>query len=318
MRLAKSASIGYRTSLLRRSEIRSDRARVSALMVDKNSLFLPMHDSQPLVNGRLCPQFVSFDQCTPEKFGDWVFVGTAHGRHYFVVDVSASKPASSTDELGLFDAGQTTHPDFPDGFFLNLRLVLPTLEDSHLIEIVSTGKAVLGWHQTHQFCARCGTQTIAQNAGWSRSCPQCHAEHFPRNDPVVLMLVTSGNNILLGRSCGWPQGLYSLLAGFMEPGESVEAAVRREIMEEVGIRLGHVEYVASQGWPFPSALILGCRAQALHENITLDTTEVDDAFWISREKVADIYFHGHPEYMLSKKGTIANYLIQNWLQGTLY
>ena len=106
-------------------------------------------------------------------------------------------------------------------------------------------------------------QSVVSNAGWQRDCPSCHAHHFPRTDPVVIMLITSGDSVLMGRSPGWPEGMYSLLAGFVEPGETLEAAVRREVFEESGVRVGEVSYLSSQPWPFPASLMFGCAGVAL-------------------------------------------------------
>ena len=152
-------------------------------------------------------------------------------------------------------------------------------------ELAATGKAILAWHENHGYCARCGFETVVNDAGWQRNCPACRASHFPRTDPVVIMLITHGNSVLMGRSPGWPEGMFSLLAGFVEPGETLEAAVRREVFEEAGVQVGQVSYLASQPWPFPTSLMIGCRGEALSEEITIDPKEIEDALWVPREEI---------------------------------
>ena len=143
-----------------------------------------------------------------------------------------------------------------------------------------------GWHGRHRFCANCGSLTDIVRGGWSRACPNCAAEHYPRVDPVAIMLAEHDGALLLGRQPQYPPGRYSALAGFVETGETVEAAVARELHEEAGIQVTDVTYVASQPWPFPSSLMIGCSARALGRDLTVDTTELEDARWFSRDEVA--------------------------------
>ncbi len=147
-------------------------------------------------------------------------------------------------------------------------------------------RSVIDWHYRHLFCARCGAGTALFRAGWGRKCVRCNTEHFPRVDPVVIMLAESGGRVLLGRQPMFPPKFFSALAGFVEPGESLEEAVRRELFEEAGIRTGAVRYVVSQPWPFPSSLMIGCVADALDDAITLDTTELQEAMWVDRAGIA--------------------------------
>jgi NAD+ diphosphatase len=154
-------------------------------------------------------------------------------------------------------------------------------------------------------------------AGWQRDCPACGGHHFPRTDPVVIMLITHGNDVLLGRSPGWPEGMYSLLAGFIEPGETIEAAVRREVFEEAGIRVGEVGYLASQPWPFPASLMFGCRGAALDRDITIDPKEIENAQWVSKERLARIFANEDPEIRPARNGAIAHFILWNWLADRL-
>ena len=174
-------------------------------------------------------------------------------------------------------------------------------------------RSVNEWHNRHGFCGICGHPTIVFRAGWGRKCQGCGGEHFPRVDPVVIMLAEHAGRVLLGRQPGYPAGRYSALAGFVEPGESIEEAVARELMEEAGIEVGAVSYVASQPWPFPGSLMIACIAEAKHDAITLDTTELEDAFWASRAEVAaalagdrDARFQAPPPF------AIANTLLTRW------
>ena len=142
------------------------------------------------------------------------------------------------------------------------------------------------WHSGHGFCPGCGSESEIRRGGWSRHCPACSAEHFPRVDPVVIMLAEHDGRLLLGRQHHYPPGRYSALAGFLEVGETIEDAVRRELREEAGIEVAEIGYVASQPWPFPSSLMIGCKAAALGDSLTIDHTELQDARWFSREEVA--------------------------------
>jgi NAD+ diphosphatase len=184
-------------------------------------------------------------------------------------------------------------------------------------ELAATAKAILGWHAAHGFCAACGAPTAVVQAGWQRDCPACGAHHFPRTDPVAIMLVTRGNSVLMGRSPGWPEGMHSLLAGFVEPGETVEAAVRREVWEEAGVRVGAVSFLASQPWPWPASLMLGCRGEALSSAITLDPKELEAALWVPRERMARAFAGLDPLIRAPRRGAIAAHILRAWLAGRL-
>jgi NAD+ diphosphatase len=182
--------------------------------------------------------------------------------------------------------------------------------------LYAAARSLVDWHGRHGYCAVCGTATAIFRAGWARRCPNCHAEHFPRVDPVVIMLAELGDKVLLGRQPPWPQGRYSALAGFLEVGESIEEAVRREIFEEAGVRVGAVRYVASQPWPFPSSLMIACIGEAESEAITIDVNELEDARWFSRDDVLRALardpaapFVAPPAY------AIAHTLLTAWAEG---
>lgn len=171
-----------------------------------------------------------------------------------------------------------------------------------------------GWHLRHGFCANCGAPTRIVRGGWSRSCPECSAEHYPRVDPVVIMLAEHGGSLLLGRQPHYPPRRYSALAGFVEAGETIEHAVARELKEEAGISVHEVTYVASQPWPFPSSLMIGCWARAADAKLVIDTAELEDARWFTREEVAAAIEdpEGGP-FQPPPRFAIARTLLERWL-----
>ena len=174
--------------------------------------------------------------------------------------------------------------------------------------------SLASWHGRHQFCANCGRASESARGGWSRHCPDCSADHFPRVDPVVIMLADHDGDLLLGRQPHYPPDRYSALAGFVEVGETIEAAVAREFHEEAGISVGDVRYVASQPWPFPSSLMIGCTARALGRDLTIDTTEIEDARWFSRDEVkAALAGDPNAPFLPPPKVAIARTLLEHWL-----
>lgn len=178
-----------------------------------------------------------------------------------------------------------------------------------LLGIAAQARSLLGWHATHGFCANCGSPTAPGQAGYRRQCPQCGAQHFPRTDPVVIMLAVDGQRCLLGRQRRFDPGRYSCLAGFMEPGETIEAAVRREIWEESGIRTGRVLYHASQPWPFPSNLMIGCFAEATSFEIDPRDRELEDVRWFDRADIGPMLDGTHPANSAPPPVAIAYHLL---------
>ncbi|WP_287940392.1 NAD(+) diphosphatase [Sphingopyxis sp.] len=174
-------------------------------------------------------------------------------------------------------------------------------------------RSLVDWHARHRFCAVCGSPTELFRGGWGRRCASCGAEHFPRVDPVVIMLAEYDGRVLLGRQPGFPPGFFSALAGFVEPGESLEEAVARELFEEAGIAVSNVSYVASQPWPFPSSLMIGCRAVARDPALTIDTTELEAAMWVDRAEVrAALAGDMGASFMAPPPLAIARYLLEDW------
>ena len=225
------------------------------------------------------------------------------------------QPASATD---LFLGIQDGQPCFSatEQPHANARAAFDTIgalaEDE--APLFASALSLAWWHSRHLFCANCGASTDIERGGWSRRCPECSAQHFPRVDPVVIMLAEHEGRLLLGRQPQYPPGRYSALAGFLEPGESIEAAVARELHEEAGIRVTDVTYVASQPWPFPSSLMIGCHARALGGDLTIDRTELDDARWFTREEIAAA-LKGEPDaaFQPPPRFAIARTLLDHWL-----
>ena len=225
------------------------------------------------------------------------------------------QPASATD---LFLGIQDGQPRFsateqPNA---NARAAFDTIgalaEDE--APLFAAALSLAWWHSRHLFCANCGASTEIERGGWSRRCTECSAQHFPRVDPVVIMLAEHDGRLLLGRQPHYPPARFSALAGFVEPGETIEAAVAREFKEEAGIDVADVRYIASQPWPFPSSLMIGCRAEALSDRLTIDFTELDDARWFTRGEVAAAV-SGDPgaPFLPPPRYAIARTLLEHWL-----
>ena len=182
------------------------------------------------------------------------------------------------------------------------------------LSAIAMAKSMVSWHQRHGYCANCGTRTAMKQGGWKRDCPNCKAEHFPRTDPVVIMLVTFGDKVLLGRQKQFLPGMYSCLAGFVEAAETIEDAVRREIFEESGIRCTDVNYYMTQPWPYPSSLMIGCTARATNEDIVVDRTELEDARWFDRDEARLMITRKHPDGLAGPHPfAIAHHLLGRWV-----
>lgn len=199
---------------------------------------------------------------------------------------------------------------------VSLRMIGPNLAtDDGSLGVHAVG--IARWHQTHRFCAKCGAPSVASAAGHVRVCTACGAHHFPRTDPAVIMLVTDDQDrALLGRQPTWPEGRFSTLAGFVEPGEALDDAVRREVLEEVGIEVGEVRYAGSQPWPFPASLMLGFFGSALSSQIRVDQDEIAEARWFTRDEVTEMT--ASSDLVLPPTVSISRALIQQWHGGEIY
>lgn len=313
MKIAETVTFGG-TGRDRAHGLRADAAELARLLETGRVL--------PLWRGRVLAGdeglgWVAADNPILTGRAEPVFLGYLAEKAVFAADISHWQPEEGIPDESPFLAGTQPHPLAGPGLsFIELRQQMAALSPDEA-EIAATARALLEWHRSHAFCPACGARSQPAGGGWRRDCPSCQRQHFPRTDPVVIMLVTSGNRVLLGRSPGWPEGMYSLLAGFIEPGETMEAAVRREVFEETGVRCGPVRYLASQPWPFPASLMLGCAAEATSEAIKLDPAELEDALWVPREEVVTIFAGEHPRIRPPRRGAIAQFLLSNWLADRL-
>lgn len=292
----------------RASEKRGDGAWIEAKRRDPSSLVMPLWRLQPFLLGAEnnepirelglfrpgpCESLAALDAPS-------VFLGLEGERAVFALDISAANDPA--DEGPLAGLGQ----------FHEARAAaqLLAIKDA---AILGQAKAMIDWHQRHGFCARCGAATSVLDAGHRRVCPGCNAEHFPRTDPVAIMLATHGDSCLVGRGRHFPRGMFSALAGFIEPGETIEEAVRRELKEEAGVEVGTVIYHATQPWPFPSSLMIGCFAHSLTHELKIDETELAEAMWMEKAAARALILGERIEGLwLPPPIAIAHHLIKAW------
>jgi NAD+ diphosphatase len=266
----------------RASEKRADAQWLAERQRDPASLILPMWKLQPFLigpergPGRLEAGFLrpGLAESLAAPGAPLILLGLEKGNALFALDISAARdPANEGPLAGL-------------GHFREMRAAaMSGALGEKDIAILGQAKAMIDWHERHGFCPRCGAPTALADAGYRRHCESCGADHFPRTDPVVIMLATLGDSCLVGRGKQFPQGMFSALAGFVEPGETIEEAVRRELHEEAGVIAGQVTYHATQPWPFPSSLMIGCFAQAESREIVVDHNELAEAFWLEKTKL---------------------------------
>jgi NAD+ diphosphatase len=297
--------------LNRASEKRTDADWIESKFHDPSSLVFPMWRLEPFLLG-------SQKAASPARLGllrpgtadsladseaPCIFLGLDGEMALFALDISAaSNPGDQGPLAGL-------------GYFCDARTAaqIVSIKD---VAIIAQAKALIDWHQRHGFCPRCGAPTKIMDAGYRRLCGKCSAEHFPRVDPVVIMLATDGDACLIGRGKQFPAGMFSALAGFMEPGETIEEAVRRELMEEASVKVSEVTYYATQPWPFPSSLMIGCFAKAESRDAKVDENELAEVRWLERG-VARAVLAGErvDGIRLPPPIAIAHHLIRTWALG---
>lgn len=320
MRHAEEVTFGG-SGLDRAAEIRGSSDALGRAAGDPAARSILLWRGKPLISGgeEVALSRLPLDHPVLEGATGPFLLGREDGAARFAHDISDWSPEGVDEsQIGAFvDPTEQVHPALGgDMRFAELRQVMTRL-DARDAELAATAKGLFGWHESHGFCARCGARSEVAEAGWQRLCPACGARHFPRTDPVVIMLITHGNRALLGRSPHWPEGMYSCLAGFVEPGETLEAAVRREVWEEASVQVGPVRYLCSQPWPFPASLMMGCHGVAASEEIKVDPVEIEDARWVTREELAAAFAGEDPTIKPARKGAIAQFLLRNWLADRL-
>jgi NAD+ diphosphatase len=289
----------------RAADRREDEAFVARALADPETLFVPVWRARSLMKGvpEGRPEAVLLTGAAAEAVrmagGPWSFLGLWEGRPVFAVDCS-----SADDPLPLLPEGM--------GGFTDLRAVAGLLPPGEA-SVLAHARGLMHWRTKHRFCGVCGAACEPRSAGHAMLCTGCGAQHFPRTDPAVIMLVVRDDRALLGHSQRFPTTtMYSTLAGFVEPGESLEEAVRREVEEETTVKVGAVRYHSSQPWPFPSSIMLGFHAEGLTEDVRIDPEELRDARWFSRAELRSPGDHG---FALPRPDSIARRLIEDWLAG---
>lgn len=295
----------YTSSMLDRDHLQR-KVSIETLLQEKEGFILPIWRSRNLFElqeeetsvAMLGQNEVAFD---PEEL---IFLGYYQSSPIYAIDYSSIE----LDEIDWFK---------PSYQFEEVRKLITAINKEEA-SLLAYARGMLTWHRNHLFCGKCGNPTVSQSNGHERKCISdlCGKVAYPRVDPAVIVLIEKDfdgvQKCLLGRSERYPEGMYSTLAGFVEPGESLEMTVEREMMEEVGLKVTNVRYQASQPWPFPTSLMLGFYATATTDEIELDRHEVEEARWFSREELKSL--SAANEVILSRKDSIANYLITSWLE----
>jgi NAD+ diphosphatase len=304
--LGPKPRLGYTASLIERAtERRADAAALAALENDPRARAYVVGGEMVVLNKAAEVHDPLFTLAQARGLGhtaERVFLGLIESAPRFAV---ALEPADAEALKARADLMVTD---------LRTIAVRGLVEADHLPPLAE-GKALLTWHMRHRFCPNCGAPSTVVEAGWRRDCRSCRTQHFPRTDPVVIMLPVAGERCLLGRSYRFQAAMWSCLAGFVEPGEAIEDAVRRETREESGIICGRVKYFRSQPWPFPTSLMIGCHAEALSDEIIVDRTELEDARWFDREEVASMLLRSHPQGLGTPPTVaIAYHIIRAWVE----
>jgi NAD+ diphosphatase len=302
-----SARVGFGANLFdRAAELRDDEAARATMRASPAARFAVVAGDKPMLRR------------DGEGFTIWHEAEAAFGLGPIEQEVFLGREGEA-GRFGLRVSGDLAANIAADPHLLVLdlrSLAVQGLVPPDELGAVGETKAMTDWHARHGFCANCGAATRPGSGGWKRACDACKAEHFPRTDPVTIMLITRGEHCLLARQPRFPPGVHSCIAGFVEPGETIEDAVRRETGEEAGLIVGDVRYVASQPWPFPSSLMIGCIGEALTEEIVLDGAELEAGRWFTRDEVRLILNGQHPEGVTCPpRMAIANTLMRVWAEG---
>lgn len=316
-----SARVGYAgNDLDRQSEKRDDAGYIAAMQADPESRTLVVAGDTIVLEKDAAGHRTLFTFAEAARKGpsrEIVYLGHDGTGGLFATLIADAPQDLGPDRASLSRAYRSEGVGAGEEVRIDLRTIASQgLVSDRMAGILAQAKSVLYWHSRHRFCPNCGSATRVEAAGWRRVCDSCGAHHFPRTDPVVIMLATWEDSCLLGRQPRFPVGMYSALAGFVEAGETLENAVRRELKEEAGITTGEVKYLASQPWSFPCSLMIGCLAKADGRDITIDVTELEDARWFSREETIALLKNRHPDKLFCPpKIAIAHHLMAAWAYG---
>lgn len=292
----------------RAAELREDEADLASRSASAEAVYLPVWrlrnyvaPDAPSLAGLSASAWAEHFDAPADGPQERVFLGLRGGIAYFTADISHIE--TPEDHPALKSLGR----------FEDLRQVGPLLNPVDA-SLLAYARGIVYWHSRHRHCGVCGAPTLVKSGGHRRKCTDeaCAAEHFPRTDPAVIMLVHDGDRIIMGRAPRFPTGMHSVLAGFLEPGESLEDTVAREVREEVGIEVADIEYQSSQPWPFPASLMVGFRARALTFDLTPDPAELEGADWYSRDRL--LASPDDDNFRLPRKDSIARRLIEAWLR----
>ena len=297
------------TAINRHGNYRNDKNLLNNIIIEKNTKFIPFYNGKNLfleINKNIKPVIfnkIQLDEFFPNGIGDKIFLGVANTLNYIGVDLSLP---NKKFECWLKE----------NQIIINdLRKYGPILDDIEA-SFLALSNGMFFWHNTHKFCGSCGFQNFSTEGGFVMKCSndKCGKSHFPRTDPAIITLISFQDKVLLGRSPRFPDSMYSTLAGFVEPGESLEQALEREVFEEVGIKVKNIKYFNSQPWPFPASLMLGFFAEAANDQMTIDYNEIEDAHWFSINELKSLK---HPSisggFKLPRVDSIARRLVDTWI-----
>lgn len=300
----------YASSAINRHvDFRNNKKFLNTIITEKDTKFIPFYNGKNLfieinenINSVILNKFQLHD-FFPNGIGGTIFLGVANDFNYVGIDLSSPNKK--------FDCWLKENNIIVD----DLRKYGPILDDIEA-SFLALSNGMFYWHNTHKFCGSCGFQNFSTEGGFVMKCSndKCGKSHFPRTDPAIITLISFQDKVLLGRSPRFPDSMYSTLAGFVEPGESLEQALEREVFEEVGIKVKNIKYFNSQPWPFPASLMLGFFAEAINDQMTIDYDEIEDAQWFSINELKSLQ---HPSikggFKLPRVDSIARRLVDTWI-----